>query len=265
VQVNDPVTNTAPQISGIFAGNPSLQAEKSESWTTGFIFEPNNQFSVAVNYFNIDWTNQVTTDSFQSLVNAGDPTRVVRDPVTNNIVTVFNNYFNAGETKVDGLDFEARYRFNTATGRITPRANFTYIGNWKQDGVQYAGNNAGPNTIPRLRGYLALDWDYRALTATAQMNYTRHYQQQLLAGSFFTPQDPRFQNQVYPDSIPSYITYDLFASYDITKNLKVFGAILNVANQQPYFDPGFSSTSNFDFSIFDPRGRQFRLGVTWKM
>jgi iron complex outermembrane receptor protein len=265
VQVNDPVTNTSPQISGIFAGNPSLQAEKSESSTLGFIFEPNNKFSLGMNYFEILWKNLVTTDSFQSLVNANDPSRVIRDPVTGNIVTVLNNYFNAGNTRVRGFDFETRYRQPIDYGRLTGRANFTYIGDWIQDGVQYAGTNGGPNTIPRLRGYIALDWDYQALTATVQWNYTRGYQQQLLPASWFTPQDPRFQNQVYPDTVPSYKTYDLFASYDVTKNLKIFGSVVNVLNEKPPFDPGFSSTFNYDFSIYDPRGRQFRLGVTWTM
>jgi len=265
VQVNDPVTNTAPQISGVFAGNPSLQPEKSESSTLGFIFEPNNQLSIGANYFEIDWKNLVTTDSFQSLVNAGDPSRVIRDPVTNNIVTVFNNYYNAGDTRVRGFDFEARYRQAIALGRLTGRANFTYIGDWIQDGTQYAGTNGGPNTIPRLRGYIAMDWDWQAVSATVQWNYTRGYQQQLLAASFFTPQDPRFQNQTYPDTVPSYKTFDLFASYDVTKNLKIFGSVVNVTNEKPPFDPGFSSTFNYDFSLYDPRGRQFRVGLTWKM
>jgi len=264
-QVNDPVTNTSPQVSGVFAGNPNLQAEKSESSTLGFIFEPNNKFSIGANYFEILWKNLVTTDNFQTLVNSNDPSRVIRDPVTGNIVTVLNNYFNAGNTRVRGFDFEGHYRQPIAYGRITGRANFTYIGDWIQDEVQYAGTNGGPNTIPRLRGYLALDWDYQALTATVQWNYIRGYQQQLLPASWFTPQDPRFQNQVYPDTIPSYKTFDLYAAYDLTKNLKIFGSVINVTDEKPPFDPGFSSTFNYDFSLYDPRGRQFRIGLTWRM
>jgi iron complex outermembrane receptor protein len=267
VSVNDPVTGlNGTQISGVFAGNPSLKAEKSESGTAGFVFEPTTNMSFGANYFNIDWKDLVSSDSFQELVNQGDPTRVIRDPVTNQIVTVFNNYRNIGHTKVDGVDVEGRVRFPTSFGRWTTRLNFTYIDTWKQDDVEYAGTNGqGTSTIPRLRGYLALDWDYRAFSSTVQMNYTRHYLQQLLAGSFFVPGDPRFQNQAYPERVPSRVTYDLYASYNVTKNLQVFGSILNVSDKVPYYDPGFDPTGLYDFSIFDPRGRQFRLGLTWKM
>jgi iron complex outermembrane receptor protein len=267
VQVNDPnFPQQGPvQISGIFAGNPDLEPEESESWTAGIIWEPNQNFSVGLNWYRIEYENLVTSDSFQALVNAGDPSRVIRDPVTGQIVTVLNNFFNAGLVKTDGFDIEARYRINTGMGRWTTRLNASYVDDWIQDGVQYAGTNGqGTSTIPRVRGQLAVDWDYRALSMTAAANYIRSFYQQFLGASFFTPQDPRFQNQVYPERVPSYVTYDLFAKYQFTKNLSVSGSIVNVADRMPPYDPGFSATFFYDFSIFDPRGRQYRLGATYK-
>lgn len=266
VQVNDPVTGASGvQISGVFAGNPNLTAEKSTSATAGLIFEPNPNFSIGVNYYRIDWDNIVASQSFQSIVNSRDPARVIRDPVTNNIVTVLNNYINVNKTITSGWDFEARYRLNTEMGKWTTRANFSYVDSFKEDGTEFAGTNGGTNTIPRTRGQLAVDWDYRALSMTAAYNYIRHYRQDLLVGSFFVAGDPRFQNQFYPERVPSYHTYDLFAKYQITKNLSVSGAVLNVNNDLPPYDPGFSSTFNYDFSIYDIRGRQFRLGLQYKM
>jgi iron complex outermembrane receptor protein len=164
------------------------------------------------------------------------------------------------------VDFEGRYRINSDIGRWTPRFNFTYVDTWFQDGVEYAGTNGqGTSTIPRVKGYVAVDWDYRAVSMTGQMNYTRRYYQQFLVGSFFVPGDPRFQHQSYPEKVPSYITYDVYASWDITKNLKISGSILNITNKLPYYDPGFDSTNNYDVSLFDVRGTQYRLGFTWKM
>ncbi|HUR19830.1 MAG TPA: TonB-dependent receptor, partial [Vicinamibacterales bacterium] len=267
VQVNDPVTGAAGvQISGVFAGNPNLEAEKSESLTAGIIFEPNQNFSIGLNYYKIEYRNLVTSDSFQTIVNGGDPTRVFRDPITNNIVTVLNNYINVGEVLTNGIDLEARYRMSTGMGRFTTRANFSYIDSWKQDGTEYAGTNGqGTSTLPRVRGQLAFDWDYRAVSATFATNYIRSYHQQFLVGSFFTAGDPRFQNQVYPERVPSYVTFDMFAKYQVTKNLSVSGAVLNIHDRKPYIDPGFDATNNYDWSIFDVRGRQFRVGLTWKM
>ncbi len=266
VQVNDPVTGlTNVQISGVFAGNPNLEAEKSTSTTAGIIFEPNQNFSIGVNYYRIDWKNIVATPDFQDVVDEGDPTRVIRDPITNNIVTVLGNYFNVNQTLTAGWDLEARYRISTGMGRWTTRANMSYVDKFEEDGENVNGSNVGNNSIPRVRGQLALDLDAGRLSATLAGNYTRHYRQEALAASFRAPQDPRFQNQVYPESIPSYITYDLFAKFQLTRNLSIAGSIVNIHNRLPFVDPGFSSTFNYDFSLFDPRGRQYRLGVTWKM
>jgi iron complex outermembrane receptor protein len=267
VQVNDPVTGaTNVQISGVFAGNPNLEAEESTSTTAGLIFEPNQNFSAGINYYRIDWTNIVLAPSFQGIVDSGDPTRVIRDPVTGNIVTVFANYFNASQTLTSGWDLEARYRMNMGAGRLTTRLNVSYVDSYVQDGVEYAGTNGqGTSTLPRTRGQLALDWDSGPFSSTLAGNYIRHYRQDFLAGSFFAPGDVRFQNQVYPNDVPSYVTYDIFAKYQLTKNLSIAGSVVNFTNKLPFVDPGASSTFNYDFSTFDVRGRQYRLGLTWKM
>ncbi|HYC35898.1 MAG TPA: TonB-dependent receptor [Usitatibacter sp.] len=264
--VIDPVTDTTANISGVFAGNPSLNPEKSESATAGIIFEPNQNFSIGLNYYRIEWKDQVASPSFQSIVNSGDPTRVIRDPATGLITTVLSNYINLAETKTDGVDLEARYRMSTAMGRVTARANVSYIDTFEEAGVQVAGTNGGTNTIPRTRGNLALDWDYRALAATLQVNYVRGYYQQLLPGTWFTaPLDPNVQNGVYPEKIRSHTTYDLFARYNLTKNLSVSASVININDKKPPYDPGFSSTFLYDFSVYDIRGRRFNLGLSWKM
>src|SRR5690606_18649038 len=157
---------------------------------------------------------------------------------------------------------EARYRMNTAMGRWTSRLNMSYIDSYTQDGTEYAGTNGqGTSTLPRVRGQLAFDWDYRAISATAAANYIRGYRQACLVANYFAPGDPRFQNQVYPERVPSYVTYDIFAKYQVTKNLAISGSILNVNNKMPPYDPGFSATFLYDFSMYDPRGRQIRLGL----
>ena len=264
--VIDPTTGATAQISGVFAGNPTLNPEKSESATAGIIFEPNQNFSMGLNYYKIDWKDQVASPSFQSIVNGGDPSRVIRDPVTGAIVTVLSNYVNLGEVKTNGVDLEARYRVSTAMGRWQARANVTYVDSFKEDGTEYAGTNGGSNTIPRTRGTLAFDWDYRAFASTLQANYVRGFQQQLLPASWFSdPVDLNVQNGRYPSRIPSRTTYDFFARYNITKNLSVSGSVININDKRPPYDPGFSGTFLYDFSVYDIRGRRIALGLSWKM
>ena len=265
-QVNDPVTQqTGVQISGVFAGNPNLEPEKSRSSTLGMVWEPNNAFNMSVDFYQITWSNIVGSDSFQSVVNANDPTRVIRDPVTGNITTVLSNYRNLARTETQGVDFDVRYIARTNYGRFTTRLNATYVDEFEEEGTEYAGNNAGTNTYPRWKGYVSLDWDQGPWAATFRVNYIHGYTNGLLAGtSYQTIQNPLFQTGTYPEKVPSYTTLDLFGRYTIAPNFTVSASILNLTDETPPYDPGFSATYNYDFSQYDVRGRQYRLGVNYK-
>ena len=39
----------------------------------------------------------------------------------------------------------------------------------------------------------------------------------------------------------------------------------NLLDKKPPYDPGFSTTNLYDFSLFDIRGRQIRLGFVYKL
>jgi iron complex outermembrane receptor protein len=252
------------QISSVRSGNPDLQPEKSTSATAGIIWEPNQNFSVGLNYYQIEWKNQVSLPSVTDTLAAGDPAHVIRDPATGDLRTVIRNYINLSETKTNGVDLDARYRMSTSVGRWTARVNVSYVDSFKEEGTEYAGTNGGSNTIPRTRGNLALDWDHQALAVTAQVNYIRSYYQQSLPSSWFTPPtDLNFQNGLYPDRIPTRVTYDMYARYNINKNLAISGSIININDKKPPYDPVF--TELYDWSVYDVRGRQFRIGLTYKM
>jgi iron complex outermembrane receptor protein len=152
-QVNDPLfAGAATNISGIFAGNPNLKAEKSTSTTIGIVFEPSANFNLGLNLFEVDWRDQVTGGSFQATVNAGGP-NVIRDPITGTIVTVLANYFNQASTITRGADLDGKYVLSTGFGRFTTRLNVTYIDTFKEDGVEVAGTNAGLiSTGPARKG-----------------------------------------------------------------------------------------------------------------
>lgn len=262
--VTDPLTNQITQISGVFAGNPNLEAEKSESATFGIVFEPTRDINVGINAYALKWKNIVAAPSFQSVVNAGGP-NVIRDPDTNAIVTVLSGYTNLNETKTQGFDFDAKFSFNTGIGKFTARTSMAYIASFKENGVETVGTNGGTNTMPRVRGNLAFDWEKQPFTATLSANYVHGYYQQLLPGSYYTEQDPRFQNGTYGERIPAYTTYTLYGKYQINKNLRVMATVANLTNEKPPYDPGFSGTYLYDFSMYDVRGRQYRVDFEYKI
>jgi iron complex outermembrane receptor protein len=271
--VIDPEDDVARNISGVFAGNPDLRAEKSTSRNFGLVFEPMKDLSFGLSYYHIDWRNVVASPSFQDIIDescpAGPPcpstASVVRDPTTNFVVTVLSNYENLAQRVTSGLDADFKVGMPTRLGKVTVRGDAVYVRSFKEDGVEYVGSNGGSNTIPRIRAGLTVDLDTGPWSVTGRVNYTHKVTQELLAGSFFTAQDPRFQNGVFPNTVASHTTVDVFARYNINKNLQVSGAILNAFDKTPPYDPGFSSTSLYDFSLHDIRGRQFRLTLKYTM
>ena len=109
-QVLDPNFGGAIRnVSGSFAGNPNLEPEKSWSATAGFVWEPTRDFSIGANYYEISWKNIVVGNCCQDIVNSGDPTRVIRDPATGEIVTVIGDFENQSKTETKGVDLDARY------------------------------------------------------------------------------------------------------------------------------------------------------------
>ena len=269
VAVNDPFTGaTNVQVSGVFTGNPNLQPEKSRSLTAGFVWEPNNAFNVSVDLYDISWSNIVNAPDFQDIVDANDPNVVIRLPpqpgqAFGPIVTVLNGFVNLNRTETRGVDIDMRHIARTNWGRFTSRLNTTYVAKFEEDGVEQAGRNGGTNTIPRWRGFASVDWDQGPWTVSGRMNYIHSYYQDNLAGSFFTPQDPRFQSGTYPTRVPSYTTFDAFARYNITANVSVSASVLNIFDRTPPYDPSFP-TEFYDFTQYDLRGTIYRIGASYK-
>jgi len=278
--VTDPEDDTTRQISGVFAGNPNLKAEKSTSATLGFVLEPTKNVNVSVDFYRINWRDIVASQDFQDIIDASCPNppgsdgggpcpstgQVLRDPATNQVVSIFSNYQNLTSRVTTGIDIDGRIALPpTDFGKFGARLNLNYVTSFKEEGTEYVGTNGGSNTYPRVKAAISVDWDQGPWSVTGKANYTHSIRQDALAGSYRTPQDPRFQNGVYPDRIGSYTTVDLFARYTISKNFTVSASVVNVFDKTPPFDVGFDTTNLYDFSLHDVRGRRFNFTLNYKM
>ncbi len=271
-QVNDPVTNAnGVNISGIYAGNPNLKAETTKSTTIGAVFEPSRDLNMSVNWYNIEWKDQIGSYGFQQLVNGNgiidgvQRGTVVRDATTNAIVTVSTNFTNLSKVTTSGLDFDAVYRMNTLYGRLAFDMGGSYIERYTVDGGDYAGNNGYGASFPRIRGFARVNWDRGPWSGAATVNYIHSYYQQLVAGSYYsTANDPRYQTGVLGEKIGSRTTLDVYGGYEFNNKLKINATVINVMNSQPPYDPGASSTYLYDFTQYDVRGRAYRLNLTYK-
>jgi iron complex outermembrane receptor protein len=266
VNVIDPATRGSAQVSGVLLGNPDLRPEKSENAIAGIVWEPSRGVSLGVTGYWIDWKDVVAFPSFQATVDSGDPRRVIRDDATGRLVSVITGYQNLESTKVTGVDLDLSATAHTEIGRLRARGQLTYIGSFREEGIEYAGTNGGKIglAIPKRRALLGIDWDRGPWSATANFRYTGGYEQRNLQENIFTGFTLPLQNGPYPRVLRHYRTLDLFGRWRATHGISVSVSVINAENEMPPFDPSWGN-GLFDPTLFDVRGRQVRVGLAWSL
>ncbi|MGB9151132.1 MAG: TonB-dependent receptor, partial [Burkholderiales bacterium] len=256
----DPTSPNADQvvsIAGVFASNPNLKAERSENVGVGILFEPNQDFNFGFDYYRILQTNVVGSSSFQTIIDnpANFPGQIVRDPTTNALVAVFDKYRNLSVLDTNGLDFSFSKAFRTAeNGRFMLRGLWSFLGYFKtplaegEPLTDFAGNN-GFGSLPKYRMTNTFSWEKGPWETALTHTYINSFGQE---GASVPPASKE---------VSAYRQYDMFASYAGFKNWKLSGSIQNVLNEQPKFDP--SSSTRFDFSQHDLRGRYYTVGARY--
>jgi iron complex outermembrane recepter protein len=234
----------SPQVRTQFAGNPTLDAEKSTNIFLGVVFDATNNLSFAVDYYNIHHKNIVTSPTAAFLVNnaalfpgavarvapnandiaAGAPGGLLGTAVTDaNVPGIFRSFFNATEQRTWGYDFETRYRFNVGGwGQFTTGLFATYMGSLRrQDNpgaqlVEYADSW----DYPRWRTTASVNWVTGPWSTTAAANYRKSFQQFYFATV---------------DRVGSHTTWDLNVQYTGFRNMTLALGGQNIFNREPPF------------------------------
>lgn len=262
---------TSPQVRTQFTGNPALEAEDSDSYTLGIVFEPMRDLSVAVDYFSINHTNRITSPTAAFLVAnealfpgavvraapnandiaAGAPGALFGTAATDpNIPGINRSFFNATRQKTWGVDLDLRYSWTMAgIGRFLATSAFTYLGSFKQQ-----VNPGQPETefvdtfqYPRLRNVTSLNWATGPWNSTVAVTYIGSYDQ------FY---------QVTHDRVKPWTTVDAQVQYTGFRNWRLAVGATNLFDE----DPPFSDLDwfGFDADTHSPRGAFYYMRATYR-
>ncbi len=270
-------------IPGLIVANPLVRPEKAESYTGGFIWEPSTSSSISVDYFSITRRNEISFLSLTEILNnegSTDPRyagRITRDP-TNTSATVPNDpgailfvstgFNNLGETRVKGLDVDARYSMSLAEyGKLTFNFNATQYFEQRGSGAPNAPviSYNGFRNAPEFRGIIRTTWEKGSFVTTGTMNYLSSFK------SYTNPENngpgalpPNCGNTLgtYVGfcTVSEYITYDLGTEYRGIKNLSLSGTVRNLANRKPSADP---LARPFNTIWYQPAGMNFVLNARY--
>jgi iron complex outermembrane receptor protein len=189
---------------------------------------------------------------------------------------VLARYVNSAETKVRGLDLDARTAFNLGNGRgiLSMDLKWTHLIKWErkeQDGSvrDFAGTHGNcdvTNCIgtPDDRANVGATWDLAPWRLSATINYRAPIKNTLFDG------DPDGCASHFADGrdapndceIASFTTLDLTGRWMLDKKTEVFATIQNVFDKVAPLDPltyGATSYNPLDYS--GALGRFFSVGL----
>ncbi len=280
----------------ITSGSPNVKPEKSKSFTLGIVVEPVKDTSLSVDVWEIRRKNEILQADLPAILAnpAGFPdARIVRqindDPIDANgnpvvggpgtLLAVSAPYVNGPSTKTNGVDFDIRQRFSLGeAGKLSANLTWSHLNSFKRtlaDGSvrEYAGTY-GPTSLssssgmPKDKATFGLTWDRGPVSVTGLVNYVSGLK------NLEYQDDPNGCLLVFDDGTDappgckggSFTTFDLSARYDFSKNLQVYGSILNVFDRiAPYDKSAFYGITHYNASYnqIGALGRTYNVGLKY--
>ena len=256
------------QIESFTGGNPELQAETSESTNFGVVVEPLAGLRLALDWWNIELDDAITqVDESDILemeylgslpsgvyVNRGASSGGVPGPISRcegsglsfpNCGLV-NVNANLALLEVEGVDFRARYDFETDFG------NFTAIGNWSNlrkynETLPVIGKteHAGTTQYPENTAKMTLRWGIDAFTLSYVYQWIDSH-----------------SDATY--DFDEYDTHDLNLVWDSPWGSQVSLGVRNLTDEDPVIETNSgwnSTTSRYALELYSVAGRMYSASI----
>lgn len=274
-QLIDPIQQAVAFAGVRTAGNENLKPEESTAYNIGFSFEPVDDWSIEVDYWNFEFEDLIIQENAQAVLSANpqDPDRIVRagDPLTGPLLQVNNTYVNASSLETAGLDFVTSYKMSSDLGDFTPNINATYITKYdlvdpQAGSIDAAGRRNFTNigvSSPELRVNLGMNWQNESHSANVFVRYISSYDddQNCADGTLNVAGCSGGLKE-----IESHVTIDMQYNvnlgniFETDRSYVLTLGGINITDENP---PQVFTNSGFDSKVHDPRGRQIyaRLAV----
>ena len=247
------------------------------------IWDPLPRTSVSVDYWKIKRYDEINQQQVDAAIAAGS---VVRDPTSVSgvpgdpgaIVAVLTRYVNSAQTKVRGIDLDARYAHKLPEdwGQATVDLKYTHLFEWlrtEQDGTsrEFAGTHGNCDVTnctgtPDNKANLRFGWERKDWRVSLNVNYRGK-----LENTFFRG-DPDGCASHFADGrdapngceLPSFTTFDLVARWKPAPRWEVYGSVQNLFDKVAPLDPltyGAQAYNPLDYA--GARGRYYELGARY--
>ena len=275
----DDCTWNSVNIAGTRQGNPFLAEEEGETLTYGIVWEPTENFVLAVDYYEIELNDLVVDNPLGRIleieadcrlgrrdINSGECSdairRVERNPddgslLSEQIVTIETGPVNASTLKSEGLDAKLNYSYATERfGDFGLGITWSHVldTQWKvfpEDDLEYV-RGIWTDWRSRVRG--SLGWSYKDFYTT-------------LYGERFGSNRSQDNLRGVPGrDNGAWMSYNLSIQTDINENASIALFINNLSNEGPPDDPSATGWPYFDYFTYFPAviGREYYLSARYR-
>lgn len=271
--VGSPVLNLASsQVRAFGGGNPNLKEEEAETLTVGLVLTPSDDFSVSLDYFDIEVVDAISpfgggaSNILQTCYDATNPTGGAGSPFCNAVTrrgdgTIFGVETasqNVATQTLKGWDLISDYSMSVLDGTFS----VSYIGTYttESDFLPFAGGNvvtcAGEfgticgEPVPEYSHRVTFQWSNDDLTT------------QLLWRHVGSVSDDDETVDYNVESISSYDSFDASASYYVSENFRITAGIDNLFDEAPPLMGDNSEQSNTFPATYDVFGRTYSISIT---
>lgn len=198
----DPVQDASYGIVDVRSGTTDLEPEDDTNTSYGIIFTPMDDLTITFDAWKIEQkelvgilpgSSHLLYDSLLRSQGSNNPA-VIRDPLTNDVIQINNDYLNLGVRNIEGVDFSIAYDLETSFGDWSFTANAAKLDKFEQEAdpisalllaAQAAGDPSVPadrtvagagdlieqNGRPEIRSRVAINWRMEQWGAGISQSY----------------------------------------------------------------------------------------------
>lgn len=243
----------------VFAGNPNLKPEESESVNVGAIWEITDALDVSVDLWSIKQDNKIDEVPFGLVYmaecgNQNSTICVRRAPLPGQTLgeldKINNTFFNVSSQKASGMDVSAHYKIDLdSNGMLKLGLDMTYLNKFEKDGMDYTGEYR----YPQSRWTATADWSKDDYGVSMSLAYI---------GEFEDTPDIDFDGSLDFEQnksrmVDAYYTIDTQAYYQLNDKTKLMFGVSNLLDEEPPFAIGDGDSDLYGYvgSMYNPRGR----------
>ncbi len=252
----------------VFAGNPNLKAEESESWNVGMVWQATPDLDFSVDLWSITQDNKIDEvpfgDVYQAECGQQNSSICIRfAPLAGQTLGILNRinngYFNVSSQEAQGLDLSGNYKMDLGdNGLLKFNLEWTYLDEFEKDNRSYAGEYR----YPQYRWVTSADWSRNDWGVAGSLSYI---------GEFEDTPDIDFDGSLDFDTetskmVKAQLTVDAQVYYNLNAQTKLLIGANNLLDKDPPFAAGDGDGDLYGYvsSIYSPRGRYVYAKVSYK-